>query len=105
MLQGELLIVFGSEEVFAWLLTTGVLASSYCVVNDVSSRGLCAKGGQWGVGKTFDGPLRGSLLRTWQQRPDTCPRARQQVGALSDHALCRLLHSARMRTSSRSRPT
>jgi 2-keto-4-pentenoate hydratase/2-oxohepta-3-ene-1,7-dioic acid hydratase in catechol pathway len=32
-------------------------ASSYCVVNDVSSRGLCAKGGQWGVGKTFDGPL------------------------------------------------
>lgn len=40
-------------------LTTALLASSYCVVNDVSSRGLCAKGGQWGVGKTFDGPLRG----------------------------------------------
>ncbi|GAA5865818.1 hypothetical protein JCM3774_003108 [Rhodotorula dairenensis] len=29
--------------------------AGYCVVNDVSSRGLCAKGGQWGVGKTFDG--------------------------------------------------
>ncbi|GAA5979408.1 hypothetical protein JCM10908_002913 [Rhodotorula pacifica] len=29
--------------------------AGYCVVNDVSSRGLCAKGGQWGMGKTFDG--------------------------------------------------
>lgn len=38
-------------------LTIGHLPSSYCVVNDVSSRGLCAKGGQWGVGKTFDGLL------------------------------------------------
>ncbi|BGP37329.1 hypothetical protein JCM10450v2_001236 [Rhodotorula kratochvilovae] len=27
---------------------------AYCVVNDVSSRGLCAKGGQWGMGKSYD---------------------------------------------------
>lgn len=26
----------------------------YCSSNDVSSRGLCAKGGQWGLGKSFD---------------------------------------------------
>ncbi|KAM0749802.1 fumarylacetoacetate hydrolase [Meredithblackwellia eburnea MCA 4105] len=26
----------------------------YCVTNDVSSRGLCAKGVQWGIGKSFD---------------------------------------------------
>ncbi|BGP19055.1 hypothetical protein JCM10213_009235 [Rhodosporidiobolus nylandii] len=28
--------------------------AGYCVVNDVSSRGLCGKGLQWGVGKAFD---------------------------------------------------
>ncbi|GAA5916890.1 hypothetical protein JCM5296_000740 [Sporobolomyces johnsonii] len=30
--------------------------AGYCVVNDVSSRGLCAKagGGQWGMGKAYD---------------------------------------------------
>ncbi|BGP29481.1 hypothetical protein JCM10296v2_001220 [Rhodotorula toruloides] len=28
--------------------------AGYCVVNDVSSRGLCGKGVQWGMGKAFD---------------------------------------------------
>ncbi|GAA6012525.1 hypothetical protein JCM10207_009030 [Rhodosporidiobolus poonsookiae] len=28
--------------------------AGFCVVNDVSSRGLCGKGVQWGVGKAFD---------------------------------------------------
>jgi len=31
----------------------------FTVVNDVSSRGLCAKGGagQWGIGKNYDSEL------------------------------------------------
>lgn len=30
--------------------------AGFCVVNDVSSRGLCGKGGagQWGMGKNYD---------------------------------------------------
>lgn len=30
------------------------LGHRYCVVNDVTSRDLCNKGVQWGVGKCFD---------------------------------------------------
>lgn len=36
----------------------------YCVVNDVSSRGLCGKGGQWGMGKAFD--CEWVLHRSWR---------------------------------------
>lgn len=54
--------------------------ASFCVVNDVSSRGLCVKGGQWGVGKSFDGELRSlAFSKARAHRTSRMPRARDRL--------------------------
>jgi len=54
----ELCVVIGSEDCPKNTKEEDSIkyVAGYCVVNDVSSRGLCGKGGagQWGMGKGYD---------------------------------------------------
>ncbi|TNY23392.1 fumarylacetoacetate hydrolase [Rhodotorula diobovata] len=50
----ELCVVLGKDAKDVDEKDAMSFVGGYCVVNDVSSRGLCAKGGQWGMGKSYD---------------------------------------------------
>ncbi|GAA5841484.1 hypothetical protein JCM9279_000668 [Rhodotorula babjevae] len=50
----ELCVVLGKDAKDVKEADAMSYVGGYCVVNDVSSRGLCAKGVQWGMGKSYD---------------------------------------------------
>ncbi|GAA5831095.1 hypothetical protein JCM11251_005140 [Rhodosporidiobolus azoricus] len=91
----ELCVVIGRDCKDVTEVEAMQYVAGYTVVNDVSSRGLCAKGLQWGVGKSFDSwcPIGPALISpsALDKGPDSLKITTHVNGKLTQQASTRNL--------------